>query len=100
MHYNYSLDLCFDLLVTYNLFLFKVTEADDEDYDSVDSSEASDPKAGVCGHQITRSSDEAIRGNMTDDSGIDSITVSPTREAGGMMETLLNMAMTGEKLLY
>ena len=63
-----------------------MTEADDEDYDSVDSSEASD-QAKV----------EAARGHMTDDSGIDSITVSPTREAGGMMETLLTMAMAGKK---
>ena len=77
-------------LVLITLFLFQVTEADDEDYDSVDSSEASEAK-------VPRSSDEGVRGHMTDDSGIDSITVSPTREAGGMMETLLTMAMTGKK---
>ena len=64
-----------------------MTEADDEDYDSVDSSEASEAKVPL----------EAVRGHMTDDSGIDSITVSPTREAGGMMETLLSMAMAGKK---
>ena len=74
-----------------------MTEADDEDYDSVDSSEASDPRGR--GHEVTRSSDEVNRGHLTDDSGVDSITVSPTREAGGMMETLLTMAMTGEKRL-
>ena len=78
-------------LVLITLFLFQVTEADDEDYDSVDSSEASDQA------KVPRSSDEAVRGHMTDDSGIDSITVSPTREAGGMMETLLTMAMAGKK---
>ena len=66
-----------------------MTEADDEDYDSVDSSEASEVK-------VTRSGEEMTRGQMTDDSSVDSITVSPTREAGGMMETLLNMAMAGE----
>ena len=51
------------------------------------------------GHEVTRTSDEVNRGHLTDDSGVDSITVSPTREAGGMMETLLTMAMTGEKML-
>ena len=75
-------------LVLITLFLFQVTEADDEDYDSVDSSEASDQAKVPL---------EAVRGHMTDDSGIDSITVSPTREAGGMMETLLTMAMAGKK---
>ena len=74
-----------------------MTEADDEDYDSVDSSEASDPRGR--GHEVTGTSDEVTRGHLTDDSGVDSITVSPTREAGGMMETLLTMAMTGEKRL-
>ena len=77
--------------------MFEVTEADDEDYDSVDSSEASDPRGR--GHEVTGTSDEVTRGHLTDDSGVDSITVSPTREAGGMMETLLTMAMTGEKRL-
>ena len=74
-----------------------MTEADDEDYDSVDSSEASAPRGR--GHEVTGTSDEVTRGHLTDDSGVDSITVSPTREAGGMMETLLTMAMTGEKRL-
>ena len=77
------------------IFLFEVTEADDEDYDSVDSSEASAPRGR--GHEVTGTSDEVTRGHLTDDSGVDSITVSPTREAGGMMETLLTMGITGEK---
>ena len=77
------------------IFLFEVTEADDEDYDSVDSSEASAPRGR--GHEVTGTSDEVTRGHLTDDSGVDSITVSPTREAGGMMATLLTMGITGEK---
>ena len=59
----------------------QVTEVDDEEYDSVDSSETSD-------------------GLRTDDSGIDSIT-SPSSPSGddagaGVLTTLLEMKATGD----
>ena len=61
--------------------MLQVTEVDDEEYDSVDSSETSD-------------------GLRTDDSGIDSIT-SPSSPSGedagaGVLTTLLEMKATGE----
>ena len=82
------------MMIAMMILCFKVTEADDEDYDSVDSSEASDPGAGggqEVTHQRSRGHSELTQ---TEDSGIDSITVSPSREGAGVMETLLNMGLT------
>ena len=75
------------------ILCFKVTEADDEDYDSVDSSEASDPGSGG-GQEVTHQRSRGHELTQTEDSGIDSITVSPSREGAGVMETLLNMGLT------
>ena len=72
-----------------NLISLTCQVTEEEEYDSVGSSGTSE---GQPGHHT-----DTAAGQLTDDSGIDSITVSPTTEDTGVLSTLLEMEEdTGE----